>query len=234
MLIAALDFESTGLDVNKDSIIEVGAILYSTTRKHPMMTDGYFVDHEIDIPKKITEITGISRGMIDKFGLESAHALDRLQNILDMAEAIVGQNIVDFDMPLYRNWCLREKVEPIERLMIDTKTDLPGVEAKHLGYMAADAGFLNPFPHQAVSDCQTVLKLVGMHDIEKVVERAKSPRVYLQALVTFDTNYLAKERKYVWNGDRKVWYKVVKELDVANEAKECQFDVKRIEPIARN
>lgn len=233
MLIAALDFETTGTDTNQDHIIEVGAVLYTTGRNHPLMTDGYLVDHEIDIPKKITEITGISRGMIDKFGLESAHALDRLQNILDMAEAIVGMNITDFDLPIYRNWCLREKVEPIERLVIDTMTDLPGVEPKHLGYMAADAGFLNPFPHQAVADCQTVLKLIGMHDFDKVVERAKSPRVYLQALVTFDTNYLAKERKYRWNPDRKVWHKVVKELDVEREAKEAPFDIKRIEPVAR-
>lgn len=233
MLITALDFETTGLDVNQDHIIEVGAILYTTGRKHPLMTDGFLVDHEIDIPKRITEITGITRGMLDKFGLESAHALDRLQNILDMSDAIIGQNILDFDLPFYRNWCLREKVEPIERLVIDTKTDLPGVEAKHLGYMAADAGFLNPFPHQAVADCQTVLKLAGMHDFEKIVERAKSPRVYLQAMVTFDTNYQAKERKYAWNSDRKVWYKVFKELDVERESKEAPFDVKRIEPVAR-
>ena len=232
MLIAAFDFETTGLDVNQDHVIEVGAILYSTGHNHPVMTEGYLVDHEIDIPKVITDITGIRRNMIEKFGLQSAHALDRLQNIFDMADAIAGQNIVDYDLPLYRNWCLREKVEPIEnKLIIDTKTDLPGVESKHLGYMAADAGFLNPFPHQAVSDVQTVLKLIMMHDLDKIKERAESPRVTLKAHVTFDTNYQAKERKYKWDPDRRVWHKVCKELDVEQEVKEAPFNIERIEPI---
>lgn len=231
MLLLSLDFETTGLDRNSDRIIEVGAVLYSTTQGQQLMTQGYLVDHEVPISEEITKITGIKKGMIDRFGLSSKTGLTMLLNMVDMCEAIIGQNIVDFDMPFLENWVLREKEILSPRLVIDTKTDLPGAESKHLGYMAADHGFLNPFPHRAVSDCMTVLKLASFYDIEKVVERAKSPRIYLAAEVTFENNYLAKKRQYKWHPDLKMWWKVVKELDLETEIKEAPFTVHRIAPV---
>lgn len=238
MLILSLDFETTGLDRNSDRIIEVGAVLYSTTIQQMLSADAYFIDNEVPITKEITEITGIRKGMIDKFGLSSKDGLDRLLNIAEDAEAIVGQNILDFDMPFLNNWVQREKQTLTPRLVIDTKTDLPGVEAKHLGYMAADEGFVNPFPHRALADCLTVLKLISLHDgkrkpttFDDIVTRAKSPRVTIAANVTFNNNELAKKRGYKWDGDRKVWHKIVKEMDLEQEAKQAPFDICRIEPI---
>ena len=235
MLIAFFDFETTGLDTNQDHITEVGALLYTTGLKRVVMAEDFLINNEVPVPKIITEKTGINKPMIDKFGLESADGLARLQNYFDLADAVAGKNIINFDIPFYKTRCLREKAEPIEKLAIDLETDLAGTESKHLGYMAADAGFLNPFPHAALPDAWTALRLFELnaekHTLDKIIERAKSPRVYLQALVTFDTNYQAKERKYRWNSDRKVWYKVCKESDVETEGKEAPFDVRRIEPI---
>lgn len=231
MLLLSLDFETTGLDKNSDRVIEVGAVLYSTTQGQQLMTQGFLVDHEVPISAEITKITGIKKGMIDRFGLSSKTGLTMLLNMVDMCEAIIGQNIVDFDMEFLNNWVLREKEILAPRLIIDTKTDLPGAESKHLGYMAADHGFLNPFPHRAVSDCMTVLKLVSFYDIDQVVARAKSPRVYLAAGVDYNNNDLAKKRGYRWNKDRKVWWKVIKEMELEMETKEAPFDVARIEPV---
>lgn len=234
MLIAFFDFETTGNDPAQDRITEVGALLYTTTFNRVVMAEQFLVEGDLAITPKITGITKINKPMIDKFGLTSADGLARLQNYFDMAEAVAGMNIFEFDLPIYRNWCTREGEEPIEKLVIDVRTDLPNTESKKLGYMAADAGFLNPFPHAALPDAWTALRLVEGHDIEKVLERAKSPRVTLKAHVTFDTNYLAKERKYGWHPGRKVWYKVVKELDVEQESKDCSFDISRIEPVPSN
>jgi DNA polymerase-3 subunit epsilon len=231
MLIAFFDFETTGTDPSQDRITEVGALLYTTTFKRVVMAEQFLVEGYVDISAKITELTKVNKPMVDKFGLMSADGLARLQNYFDMAEAVGGMNITDFDIPVYKNWCLREGEEPIERLIIDTMTDLPGVVTRALPYMAADAGFLNPFPHSALPDAWTALRLVEGHDIEKVLERARSPRVYLKAHVTFDTNYLAKDRKYRWTPERKMWYKVVKEIDVELEGKEAPFDISRTEPV---
>jgi DNA polymerase III alpha subunit (gram-positive type) len=238
MLIAFFDFETTGLDLNQDRPTEYGALLYTTSFNRVVMAEQFLVESDIPVTPKITELTKINKPMIGKFGLESADALSRLQNYFDMADSIAGKNIFRFDMPMYRNWCLREKEEPVEKLLIDIETDLPGVECKHLGYMAADAGFLNPFPHAALPDAWTSLRLfqesVEKVGLDKIVERAKSPRVYLKAHVSFDKNRLAKDRKYSWHSDRKVWYKIVKEMDVELEGKEAPFDISRIEPVPQN
>lgn len=234
MLLLSLDFETTGLDPNSDRVIEVGAVLYTTSYDQQLMTQGYLVDHEVPISAEITKITGIRKGMIDTFGLSSKTGLTMLLNMVDLCDAVVGQNIIDFDIPFAKNWCLREKEEWPERLLIDTKTDLPGVESKHLGYMAADAGFLNPFPHRAVSDCMTVLKLVSAHNIDDVVALAKSPRVTIAASVNFQNNHLAKQLKYRWSPERKIWYKVIKEVDYEKELKAAagvSVDIRRVEPV---
>lgn len=235
MLIASFDFETTGLDRNQDRVTEVGVLLYTTSYKRVVMAESFFVDNEMPIPKLVTEKTKITDGMIKKFGLTSADGLSRLQNYFDMSEAILGKNIMEFDVPFYDRWCIQEKEEPIRRQYIDLETDLIDTEPKHLGYMAADAGFLNPFPHAALADAWTALRLfeqnTDKYGLEKVIERAKEPRVCLQAHVTFDTNYQAKERKYRWQPDRKVWYKICKESDVAIEANEAPFNVARIEMI---
>lgn len=239
MLILSLDFETTGLDRNSDRVIEVGAVLWSTTLNQMLSADAFLVDNEIPITKEITEITGIRKGMIDKFGVHSKTGIDRLLNLVEACEAIVGQNIIDFDMPFAENWAQREKQVFPPRLIIDTKTDLPGVQAKHLGYMAADEGFVNPFPHRALADCLTVLKLISLHDgkrksttFDDIVARANSPRVTLAANVTREQNQLARKRGYIWApAPYSVWHKVVKELDVETEAKQAPFDITRIEHI---
>lgn len=238
MLILSLDFETSGLDRNSDRILEVGAVLYSTTLQQMLSADAYLVDNEVPITKEITDITGIRKSMVDKFGINSKTALPRLLTLVDQCEAIAGQNILDFDMPFLENWVQREKETLPPRLVIDTKTDLPGVEAKHLGYMAADEGFVNPFPHRALADCLTVIKLISLHDgkrkpttFDDIVIRAKSPRLTIAANVSFENNDLAKKRGYKWHPDRRVWHKIVKEMDLELEAKQAPFDICRIEPI---
>jgi DNA polymerase III alpha subunit (gram-positive type) len=230
MILLGMDFETTGLDREADRIIEVGLILYSTGQKKCLESSGYLVRSDVPVSERITQLTGITQAAVNKFGYESRNALESFLDLADQAEAFVGQNIIQFDKLFLENWCRREKLKMPEKLWIDTRTDLPGIESKHLGYMAADAGFLNLFPHSALSDVQTVIKLVGMHDIEKVVERAKSPNVVLQGRQPQSDNELAKSRKFKWNPDYKIWWKVVKQMDVDEEVKAAPFDVSFASP----
>jgi DNA polymerase-3 subunit epsilon len=230
MLIAFFDFETTGVDPAQDRVTEFGAALYSTGRKRVVMAEQYLVEQETAIPKEASECSKIDKPMCDQFGLVSADALARLQNYFDQAEAVAGTNIFDFDMPLYRNWCIREGEEPIERLIIDAKTDFPETEYKKLQYMCADRGFLNPFPHAALPDAWSSLRIFEGENLEKVLERARSPRVYVKAHVSFDTNSLAKKRKYVWSpAPNKIWYKIMKEVDFQIEGNEAPFDISRLD-----
>jgi DNA polymerase III subunit epsilon len=239
VIILSFDFETTGLDRNADRVIEVGAVLYSTTLAQTLESAAFLVQTDVAITKEITELTGIRKAMVDKFGLGSKSALTKLLNMVEDAEALVGQNVVEFDVPFLESWCIRENETLPSRLIIDTTIDLPDTTSKHLGYMAADAGFLNPFPHRALSDCLTVLKLISLHDgkqkpttFDDIVTRAKSPRVTIAANVTREQNQLARKRGYRWApAPRNIWYKNLKELDLEKEAKEAPFDIARVQPV---
>lgn len=224
-LLLSFDLETTGLDKVQDRPIEVGAILYSTGQRKCLESAGYLVKSDVPIRPEITKLTGISQAAVDKFGYESRDALDMLLDLINLADAFVGQNVKRFDKPMLENWALREKVSIPNKLWIDTLTDLPGVEGKHLGYLAADHGFLNLFPHSALSDCQTVLKLVEFYDIDKIIERAQSPEAILISHQKYENNADAKARKFGWSPNYKIWYKVAKQLEVDEIIKEAPFNI---------
>jgi DNA polymerase-3 subunit epsilon len=168
--------------------------------------------------------------MLEKFGYEQEDGFQKLQDMIEQADAYVGQNVVRFDKRFYEAWAAKNNAKPIEKLWIDTRTDL-GLESKHLGYLAADAGFLNPFPHNAVSDCLTVLRLVSMHKIEDVVAKAQSPTLVVKAEVSFADNALAKKRKYSWFPGAKIWWKGIKQMDLEKEIQEAPFNVSLVKDI---
>jgi DNA polymerase-3 subunit epsilon len=221
------DLETTGINPETDRPIEVGALLYSTGQKKCLESTGYLVKSDVPISPEITEITGITQAAIDKFGYDSAEALDAFLNLAEQADAFVGQNVIRFDKRFLENWAKRHNRIIPNKLWIDTMTDIPGITGKHLGYQAADHGFLNLFPHQALADVQTVIKIIGMHDINKIVERAQSPTIVLIAHQKREDNELAKKRKFRWSPPNVygIWWKAIKEIDKEEEIKAAPFNV---------
>lgn len=232
MILLGLDFETTGLDFDKDRVIEVGAVLYSTGQKKCLESQGYLVKSDVPVSAEIAKLTGITQAAVNKFGYDPKDALETVIDMMSQADAILGQNIIRFDQRMLNAWAGRHGLKVPEKLYIDTRTDLPGCDSKSLTYMAADHGFLNLFPHSALTDVLTCIKIVSMYDIDAVVRRAKEPVVILKAHVSYETNKLAKARKYGWYDDKqgtKFWYKVVKQGDVAAETSHNEFDVSYVD-----
>ena len=226
MILCALDFESTGLDREKDRITEVGAILWSTGQSRTLETTGFLVKSDVSIPEEVTRITGITNAALQKFGYESDAALDSVIDLMGQADAIIGQNVIRFDKRMLEAWAKRENKTIPNKLWIDTRTDLE-IEGKHLQYMCADEGWLNLFEHSAVADCQSVLKLISKRDINKIVERAQSPTIVLIAHQKKEDNELAKKRKFRWSPANVygIWWRAVKELDKNDIIKEAPFNI---------
>lgn len=235
MILLSLDFETTGLDREADRITEVGCALWSTTFNRFLEVSSTFVDAGIPVPKRVTELTGINTAMIKKFGVEESWAIEEINRMASHADAFVGQNVLGFDKGFYENAAKRLNLPVVDKLWIDTCTDLPGVEKKTLTLMAAEAkdpvsgrhcGFVNPFPHSALSDALTVLQLVSLHKIEDVVFRAKQPNVVVQSLQKFEDNNLAKELKFGFKDKLgKKWVRVVKQCDLDQLVKDAPFNV---------
>ena len=227
MILIGTDFECTGLDPEKDRIIEVGAILYSTGQRKCLESTGYLVKSDVPISAEITALTGISQSAVDRFGYGSREALEAFLNLAEQADAFIGQNVIRFDKRFLENWAKREGLTIPNKLWIDLMTDIPGVTGKHLGYQAADHNFLNLFPHAALSDVQTVLKIIESYDINKLVERAQSPTIVLIAHQKREDNELAKKRKFRWSPPNVygIWWKAIKEIDKEEEIKAAPFNV---------
>jgi DNA polymerase III epsilon subunit-like protein len=213
------------LDSEKDHIVEVGAILYSTGMKRQLEAASWLVKTPNTITEEITGITGLTNAAVAKFGYASEDALDSLLWMAERADYWIGQNVIRFDKRFLEAWCKRHGKELKEKLWIDTRTDLPNTESKHLGYMAADKGFLNLFPHSALADCQTVLKLTEFYNFDEILERAKQQSVVVRSHQKFEDNELAKKLKFRWVSTLKVWAKDCKEGDITDLQAVAPFKV---------
>jgi DNA polymerase-3 subunit epsilon len=229
VILLSLDFETTGLDFEKDRIIEIGAILYSTTQKKCLDSVGRLVQTDVPITSEITEITNIHPAAVTRFGYEQDSAFEVLEYMATACDAIAGHNIKRFDMRMANKWAsMMQRVLP-QRTIIDTMIDIKGHEGKKLTYLAADHGVLNLFPHSALADAQTVLSIIEKYDINDIVNRAKTPTVYIQARQSRDQNELAKKAKFRWNPMHKIWWKPVKETDVDDLSRSCPFPISYVE-----
>lgn len=228
MIITALDFETTGLDRHKDRVVEIGVALYSTGHRRFLDSVGQLVKSDIAITPRITKITGIRPEAAFTFGYEEEDALNTVVEFVEQSEAVVGHNIRDFDWPFLQNWGKRMGVAVPDRLVVDTYEDCPyGVKQGSLVAMCAEAGFLLSDAHQALADAQGSLKLAVHYDIEKVVERARTPVVIVQSLAPrTETNSENKEFKFRWApAPYKIWWKAVKESDIEQLGREVPFSI---------
>lgn len=244
MILLSFDLETTGLSSENDRAIEIGAILYSTGQRRVMEASSFLVKTDLPITAEITKITGLTAPAVRKFGYETQDSWLNLIEMATQADAIIGQNVIRFDKKFFYESASREKLAVPEKLWIDTRTDLPGVESKHLGYMLADIGKINPFPHSALSDAMSVLILVEHYSkeavlkgyanadayIDAMVKLAQSPTIILIGKQDRADNGLVKKAKFSWNPEYKIWWKTVKECEVEAYVTKLPFNVAKAGP----
>lgn len=241
MLILGLDFETTGLLVNEDRIIEVGAALWDTDRQAPIVLMSHFIDQSMDISKEITEITGIELIDLETWGHLPGVGLGMLLDLMKEADAVVAHNGTTFDRPLLEAEVERNHlVTQLPKLpWIDTSVDVPypeRVKTRKLTHLAAEHGFVNPFAHRALSDVLTMLKVLSHYDINSVLKTSQEPSIKLVAEVKkpWEDAALegkkevdkAKARGYRFDGAKKRWLKIVKQSALEAEQSHGEFYVK--------
>lgn len=228
MIICALDVETTGLDKQKDRVIEIGVALYSTGQKKYLDSVGQLVQSDgVAVTDEITAITGITQAAVDKFGYDPADALATIINFVEQADAVLGHNIRYFDWPIIENWAKRPGVSLPPVLLVDTMEDIPGVDGEQLITMCAKRGFVNPEQHSALNDAQATMKLAMSYDIDTIVARAKIPSVIVQSHAPrTSTNSENKKYKFRWApAPFSFWWKAVKETDVKELANRVPFQI---------
>lgn len=237
MRLMGLDLETTGLDIPKSYVTEIGWCLIDTDEKKPLMTEAHIlhVPHEVKITEEITDITHITREIVDEFGKEPREIYERFNFLLEhhRVDYVVAHNGNFFDKPMLEANMDKYAVALTKTPWIDTYEDVPfpkHFRYKNLTYLCGEHGFVNPFPHAALFDVMATMKVLSFYDLKEVVRRRETPWITIRAMVSFDDKQLAKDRGYMWEqaGNKKFikqWVKRVKQDELEALEKEAPFKI---------
>lgn len=211
-----LDFETTGVNPEEDQIIEIGLIEFVIEDQHPprivqMLSE--VEDPERVISTEVSEITGIDNRMLEGRRIDWG----KVRQIIERASLIIAHN-ADFDRAFFQK---RPELQGVETHWACSMRHIDWAEhgfgSQKLTYLAADHGFLNPFPHRALFDCATTFKLVAPYMSELVENSFKKSFIIKAIQSPFESKDILKARRYRWSPEERCWYKVVVESKLEDE-----------------
>ncbi|MEZ4700375.1 MAG: 3'-5' exonuclease [Rhodothermales bacterium] len=154
------DLETTGLDVEKDRIVEIACIKVHPDKRQERFET--FLNPERPIPPEVTELTGITDEMVAAAPLfrEIADTLGGMLRDADLA----GYNAINFDVPMLQAEFKRAGVvmpAPADRAVLDPLTILKKYEVRTLGW--AHAFYLGqemPRAHRSMDDTEAAMTIL--------------------------------------------------------------------------
>lgn len=209
--VAIVDVETSGLNPNTDRILELGIILCrvdgdvgSDSFLSPIACYSglQMTPDDFTLTAEVESLTGLTDRDVGENTLEWHF----VEHLLDCAGLLIAHNAI-FDRAFLAR-VLEICPEPIpwacSMQHIDWRAE--GSTSLRLAHVAADQGFVNPFPHRALFDCATVLRLLDGR-FDELVHNAFAPYVRIEATgAPFAVKDELKARGYRWNPDARVWW----------------------------
>lgn len=166
MRIVFFDFETTGLNPEKDKIIEVGAVKSESGRL--ISSFSVVINQRIPIPPKITEITGLTDEEITRSGREERDVMNEFFKFIG-DDPLVGHNAIYFDIPFLENYLGARIKNRVSDTLLIAKFLLPALRYHSLRRIATSLGIPWEENHRALGDA-----IIAMNIWEKLKERAKT------------------------------------------------------------
>ena len=153
-----LDLETTGLKAGSDEIIEIAAIRYvKGTNKHQSFQT--LVKPKTRIPKKITELTGITQKMVDSNGLPIQQVLIDFRNFAGDLRLVTFNS--NFDMAFLQAAAQQAGQptfdNPVSCALKMARRAWPKRRSFKLVDLARDGEFDNGKAHRALEDAKRAL-----------------------------------------------------------------------------
>jgi len=164
------DTETTGLDVERDRIVQASAVGQDAEGREVFRRD-WLINPGILIPRQATKIHGITNEKVAAEGADPAAAVEEIVSVLQRAlasgAALVVQN-APYDLSLLQAEARRYGVVPLtERRQVAPVLDpvmlarAAGVPGRHgLAALCSRFGVHNPQAHTAYSDTVTTLEVL--------------------------------------------------------------------------
>ena len=223
-----LDVETTGLDPNRDEVIELAMVKFRYSERDEVtgVSDIFqsFNEPSLPVPPKITELTGITDAMV------AGHKIDATAVGAFVADAnIVIAHNAKFDRPFAEKaWSIFVQRRWACSL---AEIDWPkyGFGGAKLAYLLADMGYFHD-AHRAVDDCQALLEILARPlpgasatALATLLEQARRKTFRIWAENSpFDLKDKLKARGYRWNdgsdGRPKSWF-----VDVDEELRDAEL-----------
>jgi DNA polymerase-3 subunit epsilon len=211
-----LDLETTGVDAQKDKIIEIGLLEFGVGLSgKPQISNlyGALEDPGEPLSEEIVKLTGLT----DEILAGQRINWDSVRSILERASIVIAHN-ANFD----RAFCeAREELKGLDlhwgcsQRHIDWEAK--GFRTKALNYLAADHGFVNPFAHRALFDCATTFRVVEPY-FEELLGRSYLNELRIWATgAAFETKDKLRLARYRWDPSARVWFKDIMEDTLEQE-----------------
>lgn len=205
-----IDTETTGLDPAADSVIEIGAVLYSVEHRTTLAQFSRLMPIGANPAESINRIPPSALGP----DLPDVGGFDRL---IEVADVFVAHN-ADFDSAFLSRWR--------ERPWLCTRNDFAWPMQVRAGEslvsLALNHGIGVTSAHRALTDCQLIAALFDRAhwfgaDLQAMFVRAMRPKALFQSLQPFDQNQVAKDHGFEWNkpGREKKWTRYMAIEDAA-------------------
>ncbi len=214
--IVILDTETTGLDVTKGQVIEIGAIFYNIPHRNILAQCSTLIYAE---DNAAYEVNRIEVDLIKSHNpIVELFSIETLISMISNADAILAHN-AEFD----KKWIEtipRFKIISESKKWICTRNDVVWPIRKgcalNLIHICADLGVPIINAHRALDDCHLLVgALSKIDDIEYFLDKSGKGRLRYDADISYDQRQLAKDAGFQWDNTKKVWYTKITPDDAA-------------------
>ena len=228
MLIGGLDVETTGLSPKEDEITELGMVIWDSELDAPVWMESIFrKDCKKKISPQITELTGITRDLLDDYGRPDDYIQEKVTEFSNAVQFYMAHN-AKFDRGFMDN-----KFKMVNKPWVCSVKDIEYPESfktKSLGPLAAYHGFINPWPHRALTDVLTMFKVASNYNFHEILANARLPKVTLECKISYDQRHLPKEAGFYWDSGKKIWFKEMRKDKATELVKTLGFLVNIVDP----